>query len=313
MSKKAQFKYISFAPGLLDYSRSETGVFQSRSCNQSNSDSGSVGWKSFALSGWSDCDPLRIEQLCLQRPCSNPKSFIWLDLLKTPEQTLHASSSVSWMMLSDTNGVCWEALLNVAANTADWKISQCFDTRALFQYWVVNDYSCSTRLMWILPDTGHSDTTHLQERAALTGETSALRATNRDSCGTRPHEELQHVLLCRRTALPLPSVLCWGSGRYCGCSGRPARSLRWSQPPRWPLSRPVSSSPAPPVESKSWADRAVRLSFQRSAEKRAAAETLRASLWDQLQETNTTHSQTHRKLKNTSYISIKPHKRSETY
>ncbi|XP_052453259.1 uncharacterized protein LOC128014070 [Carassius gibelio] len=25
---------------------------------------------------WSDCDPLRIEQLCLQRPCSNPKSFI---------------------------------------------------------------------------------------------------------------------------------------------------------------------------------------------------------------------------------------------
>ena len=61
-------------------------------------------------------------------------------------------------MLSDTNGVCWEALLNVAANTADWKISQCFDTRALFQYWVVNDYSCSTRLMWILPDTGHSDT-----------------------------------------------------------------------------------------------------------------------------------------------------------
>ncbi len=193
-------------------------------------------------------------------------------------------------MLSDTNGACWEALLNVAANTADWKISQCFDTRALFQYWVVNDYSCSTRLMWILPDTGHSDTAHLQERAALTGETSALRATNRDSCGTRPHEELQHVLLCRRTALPLPSVLCWGSGRYCCCSGLPARSLRWSQPPRWPLTRPVSSSPAPPVESKSWADRAVRLSFQRSA-----AETLRASLWDQLQETNTTHSQTHRK------------------
>jgi len=49
----------------------------------------------FALSGWSDCDPLRIEQLCLQRPCSNPKSFIW-HLHQACEKHLHLHLLVEW-------------------------------------------------------------------------------------------------------------------------------------------------------------------------------------------------------------------------
>jgi len=194
------------------FSRSETGVFQSRSCDQSNSETEKpicivrVEWL------WSSQNRAALSPETMFKPQELYLTFT-SSLWKAP-----ASSSVSWMMLSDTKWTCWEALLNV---TADWKITQCFDTPALFQYWVVNHYSCSTRLMWILPDTGHSDTAHLQERNIST----------QSSCGTRPHEELHHVLLCRRTPLPFPSVLCWGSGRYCGCSGRPAGSLRWSRPP----------------------------------------------------------------------------------
>ncbi len=156
------------------------------------------------------------------------------------------------MMQSNTNVRRSEALLN----EQQWQ-----QIERLLEYWAVNHVTAvnPAALHW-------------------------RNISTRSSWGTRSLEQLRHVLLCRRSALRLPSVLCWGSGRCCGCSVRPARSLRWSEPPRWPLTRPASSSPAPPVESKSWADRAVRLSLQRSAEKREAAETRRASLRDQLKQ-----------------------------
>ncbi len=159
------------------------------------------------------------------------------------------------MMQSNTNVRRSEALLN----EQQWQ-----QIERLLEYWAVNHVTAvnPAALHW-------------------------RNISTRSSWGTRSLEQLRHVLLCRRSALRLPSVLCWGSGRCCGCSVRPARSLRWSEPPRWPLTRPASSSPAPPVESKSWADRAVRLSLQRSAEKREAAEIRRASLRDQLKHTNT--------------------------
>ncbi len=84
-----------------------------------------------------------------------------------------------------------------------------------------------------------------------------------------------------------PVVLCWGSDAAAAVASVPLALCAGLNPPRWPLTRPASSSPAPPLESKSWAGRAVRLILQRSAEKREAAETRRASLRDQLKHTNT--------------------------
>ena len=71
-----------------------------------------------------------------------------------------------------------------------------------------------------------------------------------------------------QTPPPFPRVLCWGSGCCCGCSGHSSLLLHWSEPPPSPLSRPLSSWPAPPVESIQTAGRAVRLNPQTAAERR---------------------------------------------
>lgn len=134
-----------------------------------------------------------------------------------------------------------------------------------------------------------SDTEHQVWSSALTGQTSGLRGFNSDSCERRPGEARHRVSLCRRTPPPLPTSLCRGSGRFRGCIVRPSRSVQWSESPQWPPIRPASGSPAPPVVSKSWSDRGAPLSFQRSEEQRETAETMTASLWDRLQDTNTKH------------------------
>ncbi len=235
--------------------RSETVSVQT--LNRSNSETVSWRWNQICIDSFSDSDRLRIEQLRLQRPCSNPKSFSSHLLLNAAVLNWNFSEGrTHWsMMQSNTNVRRSEALLN----EQQWQ-----QFERLLEYWAVNHVTAvnPAALHW-------------------------RNISTRSSWGTRSLEQLRHVLLCRRSALRLPSVLCWGSGRCCGCSVRPARSLCWSEPPRWPLTRPASSSPAPPLESKSWAGRAVRLILQRSAEKREAAETRRASLRDQLKHTNT--------------------------
>ncbi len=90
------------------------------------------------------------------------------------------------MMQSNTNVRRSEALLN----EQQWQ-----QIERLLEYWAVNHVTAvnPAALHW-------------------------RNISTRSSWGTRSLEQLRHVLLCRRSALRLPSVLCWDSGRCCGCT-----------------------------------------------------------------------------------------------
>ncbi len=166
--------------------RSETVSVQT--LNRSNSETVSWRWNQICIDSFSDSDRLRIEQLRLQRPCSNPKSFSSHLLLNAAVLNWNFSEGrTHWsMMQSNTNVRRSEALLN----EQQWQ-----QIERLLEYWAVNHVTAvnPAALHW-------------------------RNISTRSSWGTRSLEQLRHVLLCRRSALRLPSVLCWDSGRCCGCT-----------------------------------------------------------------------------------------------
>ncbi len=166
--------------------RSETVSVQT--LNRSNSETVSWRWNQICIDSFSDSDRLRIEQLRLQRPCSNPKSFSSHLLLNAAVLNWNFSEGrTHWsMMQSNTNVRRSEALLN----EQQWQ-----QIERLLEYWAVNHVTAvnPAALHW-------------------------RNISTRSSWGTRSLEQLRHVLLCRRSALRLPSVLCWDSGRCYGCT-----------------------------------------------------------------------------------------------
>ncbi len=241
--------------------RSETVPVQT--LNRSNSETVSWRWNQICIDSFSDSDRLRIAAPSPET-MFKPQELQFTFTAKRSCSQLLQSINSSWnfsegrthwsMMQSNTNVRRSEALLN----EQQWQ-----QIERLLEYWAVNHVTAvnPAALHW-------------------------RNISTRSSWGT--------------AALLSISVMCYSADEAlyvfpaCFAEAQDAAAAVASVPrslaglnPRWPLTHPASSSPAPPLESKSWAGRAVRLILQRSAEKREAAETRRASLRDQLKHTNT--------------------------